>query len=98
MGKCSEHDWIAMICRKCGGFLGMGCLNCDAWADGGERLASSPDEWCKCENPDSDYPVDDCDEAQQSRAADAPKSAPVCTCSMDDGIHEWNCVLESARR
>jgi hypothetical protein len=35
---------------------------------------------------------------EQSRAADAPKSAPVCTCSMDDGIHEWNCALESARR
>lgn len=59
MGKCSEHDWIAMNCRKCGGFLGMGCLNCDAWADGGERLASSPDEWCQCENPDSDCPVDE---------------------------------------
>ena len=33
-----------------------------------------------------------------SRAPDAPKSAPVCTCSMDDGIHEWNCALEKARR
>jgi len=32
------------------------------------------------------------------RAPDAPKSAPVCTCSMDDGIHEWNCALEKARR
>ena len=33
-----------------------------------------------------------------SREPDAPKSAPVCTCSMDDGIHEWNCALETARR
>ena len=32
------------------------------------------------------------------RTPDAPKSAPVCTCSMDDGIHEWNCALEKARR
>ena len=32
------------------------------------------------------------------REPDAPKSAPVCTCSMDDGIHEWNCALETARR
>lgn len=32
------------------------------------------------------------------RPPDAPKSAPVCTCSMDDGIHEWNCALEKARR
>lgn len=31
-------------------------------------------------------------------APDAPKYAPVCTCSMDDGIHEWNCALEKARR
>ena len=36
--------------------------------------------------------------AQQMREPDAPKSAPVCTCSMDDGIHEWNCALETARR
>ena len=36
--------------------------------------------------------------AQQKREPDVPKSAPVCTCSMDDGIHEWNCALETARR
>lgn len=36
--------------------------------------------------------------AQQKREPDTPKSAPVCTCSMDDGIHEWNCALETARR
>jgi hypothetical protein len=32
------------------------------------------------------------------RAADAPKAAAICTCSMDDGIHEWNCALNTARR
>lgn len=25
-------------------------------------------------------------------------TAPPCTCSMDDGIHEWNCAVEVARR
>jgi DNA modification methylase len=32
------------------------------------------------------------------RAADAPKRAPICTCSLDDGIHEWNCALNTAHR
>ena len=32
------------------------------------------------------------------RAADAPKAAAICTCSMDDGIHEWNCALNTAHR
>ena len=36
--------------------------------------------------------------AQQKREPDVPKYPPVCTCSMDDGIHEWNCALEKARR
>lgn len=25
-------------------------------------------------------------------------TVPPCTCSMDDGIHEWNCAVEVARR
>lgn len=32
------------------------------------------------------------------RAADAPKAAVICTCSMEDGIHEWNCALNTAHR
>lgn len=25
-------------------------------------------------------------------------TVPPCTCSMEDGIHEWNCAVEVARR
>ena len=36
--------------------------------------------------------------AQHSVQRTAPKRASVCTCSLDDGIHEWNCALNTAHR
>lgn len=36
--------------------------------------------------------------APNKRVQRTTPTVPPCTCSMDDGIHEWNCAVEVARR
>ena len=36
---------------------------------------------------------------EEINAMFAAQHMPIpCTCSMDDGVHEWNCAIEKANR